>query len=584
MKIKKFVFILLLNILLVFIINLIAYFFSTKSNTYYFYYILVWFVIITFILIIFDVLKYIYNKIINKDHNFYLFLFLLSALLIFKIYFLSNYFYTRASNIFSFELYFLKDFGDLWKYILNDFRDFNWAVLINFVNNILPKTVATQFYIYTFFQFLGWIYLYRLFKLFTSNKLLVLLLTFLYFGIQMFFIIAQTLEYINILLSSFIIFIFYIFYLESKKSWKSYIMYFSSYQFLITSRPDFFFLSLIIEALNSYFSSKKIISLTQNILFYILLIPYYFVINNYLLNNFSSDKWMLYITNNTSNFWYTFFDNFFWYEMINKFFINIKLIINDYIFLLMLIFIFISFIYFNYYKKVKNKFSEIFLFSYMIFFFFIVIFLHREWFINSFFKYISVIYIIVYIIFWIFIIKFDDVIKNKTKRNFLYTWLFLFLVLNYSISLWNYFKLDKNLNIWTELKKYHEIDKIKNQTIYDRINNVIFDENILYYKDFLNKYIKSECKKVLIWKFYYSYNSLYPEYWVLPWEGSIENLKNEKCIILIDVYEWFNNYSNKENINLDTLKEYFNDKLLTERIIEKDFRIFIYELKKKNDN
>ena len=397
--------------------------------------------------------------------------------------------------------------------MLSDFRNFNWVILINLFKDILPKEGITQYYIYSFFQFISGIFLYRIFNLFSKDKILPILLVFLYFWIEMFFIISQTITYVNIILPAFIIFIFYLFNLEKNKNFLGYLFYLFSYLFLITSRPDFFFLALIIEVLNAYFKNKNIISLWQNIFFYIFLIPYYFIINNYLLTHISEDEWLLWKTYEIDNFWYIIFDKIFWEEMINKIIWNIQIIWNDYLFILFLFIVIIWNIYLFLIKKQKNIFNTLFLFIYSIFFFFIVILIHKEWFISSFFKYFSMIYLIIFILFWILILKLFSINRNKDLKIFWYITLGVFIIFNYNISLWNYNILLEYtyswVNKWELFKRYNKLG-IWNLKIYDRIYDILWYQNILYKTKILNN-LKNSCNNILIWKFEHDYTQLFPD-------------------------------------------------------------------------
>jgi len=583
---EKYIYILFLNIFLVVFINIIAYLFNLQINLNIFLYVLAFFVIAWFLLILIELLFYVFKEIQKPNYYFLWFLLLLTLFFIIKIYLYWDYFYFRYENYLHFSDYFLINFNTVLHNLLYDFRNFNWVVLINFFNFILPTEGVTQYYIYNFFQLLWWIFLYRLFSLFSKDKILPILLVFIYFWIEFFFIISYTISYVNIILSSFIIFLFYLFNLEKKKDTSSYIFYILSYLFLITSRPDFFFLALIIEFLNSYLKTKKIISLWKNIFFYIFLIPYYFIVNNYLKIHISSDSWLLWKTYETDNFWYIFFDKFFWSEAINTLILNIKFIFNDILFSLLFLSVVLLFIIFAYIKKYKSYSNIIFLFIYSVFFFFIVIFIHKEWFLDSFFKYFSIIYLIIFIIFGLFILKIWKYLKKQDHMILLYIILLVFFIFNIQNSVSNYNKLNYHIyhwyNDWTDFSL--NINKLYDEmNIYHKIYVTLIYNNILYKNDFLENEIANWCKNILMWNFSHDYNQLFNEFKLKP--SYYNNIEEEWCINYISVNEWnYINFINNDEKLLKTINNNFIIDKVYDKFIDDNFWLNLYTLKNKNVN
>jgi hypothetical protein len=400
----------------------------------------------------------------------------------------------------------------------------------------------------------------------------------------MFFIISQTITYVNIILPAFIVFIFYLFDLERNNNFLWYWLYLFSYLFLITSRPDFFFLALIIEILNAYFKNRNIITLWQNIFFYIFLIPYYFIINHYLLTHISQDEWLLWRTYETDNFWYIIYDKIFWEEMLNKIIQNIQIIWNDYLFILFLFIVIIWNIFLFLIKKQKNIFNILFLFIYSIFFFFIVIFIHKEWFIESFFKYFSMVYLIIFILFWILILKLFSINKDKDFKILWYIILGVFIIFNYNISLWIYKKLNNYLINWDLYlsEKWFYILWNSTRWIYEHIYNKIIVENILY----KSVIIKNKCKILVNWKFNNKYNRLYLEYWniYLNWLSyNISDLKESKCVMIYNINSmWYSNFKINNTFVMSELNNYFIVKKVIDKYINDDFWLNLYILKNKN--
>jgi len=587
---KKYIFILLLNIFLVVFINIIAYLFNYQINLNIFIYMLAFFVIIWFMLIIIELWFYIFNEIKKKNNYLLFFLYLLLLFFIFKLYFFWDYFYFRYENYQNFNSYFLVSFNSALLNLLSDFRNFNWIVLVNLFKDLLAKEWITQYYLYSFFQFISAIYLYRIFNLFSKDRILTILLIFLYFGIEMFFIISQAITYINILLPAFIIFIFYLFNLEKNKNFLWYLFYIFSYLFLITSRPDFFFLALVIEVLNAYLKNKKIISLWQNIFFYIFLIPYYFIINNYLLTHISSDQALLWKTYDTNNFWHIAYDKIFWEEIINKFVQNIQIISYDYMFLFFLLIVIVWNIFLFIVKKQKFIFNILFLFLYSIFLFFIVIFIHDEGFINSFFKYLSIIYLIIFILFWLLILKVSEVYKDKNVNIFLNIFLLISIIFNYSITLGNYNKLSYYIESWnlylSEAWYYSLWEETK--WVYEFIYDRLIVENILYHKLYLDDKFNKECKSIVIWNFAHNYNYMSIEYniWMIWNKYDIESLINLECLNIFVINEF--KVENKSYITnnpdnyFDKLNNYFNITGFYDRHITNDLWLNLYILKSKD--
>jgi|SaaInlV_120m_DNA_4_1040238.scaffolds.fasta_scaffold01074_4 hypothetical protein len=579
---KKYIFILILNIFLVVFINIIAYLFNYQVNLNIFIYILAFLVIISFIAIIIELCTYIFKEIKNRNYYLSWFLLFLFIFFILKFYYFWDYFYFRYENYLHFSDYFLKSFSTILNNLLFDFRNFNWVVLINTFNNFFPSEGYSQYYIYNFFQFLSWIFLYRLFNLFSKDKLLPILLVLIYFWIEFFFIISYTISYVNIILASFIIFLFYLFKLEKEKDTPSYIFYILSYLFLITSRPDFFFLALIIEFLNSYLKTKNIISLWKNIFFYIFLIPYYFIINNYLKIHISTDTWLLWKTYETDNFWYIFFDKLFSNEAINTLLLNIKFIFSDILFFILFLFIFVSFILFLFLRKYKNYFNIIFLFTYSIFFFFIVISIHREWFLDSFFKYFSIIYLIIFIIFWLFILKIWNFLKKHDHKIMLYIILLVFFIFNIQSSISNYNKLIYYVYSWYSSEAIFELatNKLYNNINYNIYKTLIYN-NILYKNTFLEQEINNWCKNILMWDFSNDYNQLFSEYRLKP--RYYKYVENKECINYISIREWnYINFTNIDNKLLKIINDDFEIVRVYDKYIDDKFWLNLYILKNKN--
>lgn len=577
---KKFLWFFLLNFFIVFFINVIAYFFSNQIDINLFITILAYLVIFSFIAIIADLLFYSIKNIYQKKHNYYIFLCLLIIFFYTKFNYFWEYFYFRYENYVQFKMYFLDSFQLSLNYLIWDFRNFNWVVLINSIKEFLIPVGITQQYIYAFFNFIGAIYLYKIFRLFSKDNLVPMLLVFVFLWIEQIFIASFTITYVNIIISSFIIFLYYLFYLEKNKNTYGYIFYTLSYLFLITSRPDFFFLALIIEFLNAYFKWKNIISLFKNIFFYVFLIPYYFVINNYLLFNIHKDVWLLWGTYSDNNFWTILLSTFFSGDFFYKIYTNIIIISKDLFFSFIFLFVVWYFSYLVYHKKIKNIFSYIFLLLYALFFFFIVIFIHIEWFDHSIFKYFPIIYITFFILFGLFLLKILKWVHKEEIKEKIYMGIILLLIINLWNSLYSYNKFVDMISQWQHFDYDYKISM--NARSYDALYNT----NILFHKVHLEGKIKKECRVILIWDMSHEYNSLFPEnIWLYKNKGReiIQNIKNEKCINLFVFSE--RHASDQFQLNKELfsgIQQNFDTEIMYDRYIEDKFWLNLYIMKNKN--
>lgn len=541
---KKIFSSLFLNISLVVLINSIAFFWWDKFNINYFLYLLIFLVYAWFFFILSELFYYFYKEINKKNYYLLIFLLALTLFFILNIKITGQYYYYRLENYNFFEEIFWKyDFNTMIINKLSDFTYLNLSLLISPIRGILPEKWVTIYHIYLFFQFIGWIYLYRIFSLFSKEKIFTIIYVFLYFWIEFFWLLNHTLTYVNIIVNSFIIFLFYLFCLEKEKNNKNFYLYIFAYIFLITWRPDFFFLSLIIELLNAYFRSNNIISLKNNFIFYILLIPYYFIINRYLLIDVNTNVSLIWHSSDTNNFWYIIVNKVFWDWILDKFFININFLFNDKLFTIMLFILTILLIYVLMIKKLKNIFSIVYLIMYALFYFFVVTYVHEEGFVNSSLKYLSLIYLIIYLVIWLLIIKVYKKFGDKIfVKIWIYTILFLFIWFNYYGTIINYCKFNNILynweTDWVFIKKFkgkHNIDDIN---VIDRIYEILYRENILYYRNYIVSKLDNDCKKILVWNFKHEYNQLYSEFRILPSKYlSYFDFYNKKCLVLLTVFE-----------------------------------------------
>jgi len=511
-----------INISIVTIINIIAFFLSSQINIAPLLHLLSFGILLSFSLILYDMFYYILSEIYKKNTPFCIFVLLLIIYFILQFTLLKWYFFFRYENIEQFFYAFERSYDQILAIMLNDFRNINGIVLLSSIKSIIPNTWNIVYIFYSFFQFIGWVYLYRTFSLLSKNAIACILLTFLYFGIEIFFNISQTLTYLNLIIPSFIIFIYYILHLNTQKNHYSYALYFLSYFFLICWRPDFFFIALIIEFLNAYFSNKWVISIKKNILFYVLLIPYYFIITEYLSRNLFGDQPLLWQTYDTSNFWSIFIDTASRRNFLDTLTENMSIIIQDYMFMFFLLSYIVCFVYMSIYRKISWNFITFFLITYTVWYFLIVILIHEEWFIYSSFKYFSLIYLMIYILFSIFILQLTDSLKTY-KKIYIYISLWIFVFMNFFISISNHFslvsflELDKNTitKHWEKLYErdykssvynYYNTEEIRwkklfdiyedNRNIYDITYHYIFDANS---RNNLQNYLDRKERPKKIW-------------------------------------------------------------------------------------
>lgn len=577
---KKFIGLFALNFFIVFFINIIAYFFSNQININLFVYTLAYCVIISFLLIIWELIFSTWKQLWNRDYNLFFFILLLSFFFYLKFKYYWEYYYFRYENYVQYKMYFLDTFSQTLNYLIWDFRNFNGVVIVNYFKDIVPSLANTQHYLYLFFNFIWAIYLYRLFKLFSKDRILPILLVFIFLWIEQIFITSVTITYVNIIISAFIIFLYYMFYLEKNKTTYGYIFYTLSYLFLITSRPDFFFLAIVIEFLNAYFKQKSIITFIKNIWFYIFLVPYYFIINKYLLFNIHKDVGLLWTTHTNENFWSIFINKFFSIEIFQKLQHNVYIVYKDLFFTFIFIITILLFIYLYKKNKIKNPFSYLFLFIYSVIFFLIVIFIHIEWFDHSIFKYFSIIYVTIYILFWLLILKLLTVIESEDAREKIYIWILLLLF----------------LNIWNSLYSYNQFrDTIKNNwkitydywiTMNARSYDALYNTNILFHESILEWNMKQNCKTVLVWNMSHEYNSLFPEnpsLYLNKWKESYTNISNEKCINLYVFSERFSNKKYELNSEIyNSIHDNFIIERVYDRFIDSDVWLNLYIFNNKN--
>jgi len=481
---KKFFSILLLNVIIVFIINFFAFIYSAHIDLQYVSYILIAMIVIAIVAILVELLYFLYQQIRSWDRKTLIFLWCIWLFFLLKEYFFWEYFFFRFANSYHFARYFEYMFYDVALFATEDFRNYNGMVLINLLKSIIPNTWDSIYYIYTVFQFIWTLFLYRLLSSFSKNNLLIIWLILLYYSIEIFFVISITMTYVNIILPSFIIFIYYIFHLDKKQNTFSYVMYFLAYIFLITWRPDFYFIAIIIEFLNAYLSDKKIISVKQNILFYILLIPYYFIVNSYLLNRVFDDRGLVWEVYPTDNFWKIFIDRTLGNEMIQRAFRDIEFILTNEVFIITFIITNILVAYLYLYKKSTHWFYISFLLIYTLLYFCIVIFIHEEGYKYSHFKYFSLIYIIYYIVLCISLLKLDTLLQKKYKI-ILYTTLCLFISFNFYNSVSNNLLLKTKLQQDNRTHTNEVTDVYDTEKFYERTYHTLFNEN----------------RKAIIWKY-----------------------------------------------------------------------------------
>lgn len=427
----NFFLIFLLNIFIVILLNILGFNFSWNINivTKFFFAT----VYISFFYICFATLKFIFLEFkTNFKESIFTILFFIIIYYIFFILFW-EYFFFRYENIQNFRYYFDRNIISTPQLILDDFRNVGTILIYTIFQPYLSEKWDTIYFINSLFQILGGFYLLKLFKIFSKNFYLILICIISFFSFHLFFLSMHTLEYVNVIIPIFIIYIYSIISLEHNHNKSLFSLYISSYIFLISLRPDFFFLSLIIEFFNAYLYHTKRISFLKIVLFYIFLIPYYIVINYYLLWNIHKDVWLTWAIYHTQNYWHIFIDRVFSSWILEKLSWNVQYLFDDKI---LIFFVLASLIGIFYSVKMKkNVFWISFLFFYCIIYFFIVVYIHKEWFIYSSFKYASIIYLIMFINTIILLLELDN---DKRLYKIIPFFCIIFLWISF-INSWNWY-------------------------------------------------------------------------------------------------------------------------------------------------